>query len=74
MTTAKLRLHCILKRQKLGGLSMSMLINQFVSPTFCLCFAFTGINFRGMLDHVCDVAYDENMCERIRTGKCRSTF
>ena len=26
-----------------------VLINQFVSPTFCLCFAFTGINFRGML-------------------------
>ena len=30
----------------------SGLINQFVSPTFCLCFAFTGINFRGMLHHV----------------------
>ena len=38
-----------------------MLINQFVLPTFCLCFAFTGVNFRGMLHHVCDVAYDENM-------------
>ena len=32
-----------------------MLINQYVPPTFCLCFALTGINFRGMLDHVCDV-------------------
>ena len=27
---------------------MDVLINQFVPPTFCLCFAFTGINFRGM--------------------------
>ena len=33
----------------------SVLINQFVPPTFCLHFAFTGINFRGMLHHVCDV-------------------
>ena len=53
-------------------LTMSVLINQFVLPTFCLCFAFTGINFRGMLHHVCDVAYDENMCGPIRTRKCRS--
>ena len=43
-------------------LSKRLLINQFVPSTFCLCFAFTGINFRGMLHHVCDVAYDENMC------------
>ena len=33
----------------------SVLINQLVLPIFCLCFAFTGINFRGMLHHVCDV-------------------
>ena len=26
-----------------------------------------------MLHHVCDVAYDENMCGPIRTRKCRST-
>ena len=26
----------------------SMLINQFVPPTFCFCFAFTGVNFRGI--------------------------
>ena len=48
----------------------SMLINQFVPPTFCLCFAFS-VNFRGMLHHVCDVAYDE-MFGPIRT-QCRST-
>ena len=34
---------------------MSVLINQFAPPTFCLYIAFTGINFRGMLHHVCDV-------------------
>ena len=33
----------------------SVLINQLVLPIFCLCFAFTDINFRGMLHHVCDV-------------------
>ena len=27
----------------------SVLINQFVPHNFCLCFAFTDINFRGML-------------------------
>ena len=48
----------------------SLLINQFVSPTFCLCFALTGINFRDILHHV---IYDENICGLIRTGKCRST-
>ena len=26
----------------------SVLINHFVPQTFCLCFAFTGIYFRGM--------------------------
>ena len=51
----------------------SVLINQFVTPTFCLCFAFTGINFRGRLHHICDTAYDENMCGPTRTRKCRST-
>ena len=34
----------------------TVLINQLVSLTFCLCFSFTGINFRGMLHHVCDVS------------------
>ena len=38
---------------------MSVLINQFVPQIFCLCFAFTGINFRDMLHHVCDVTYEE---------------
>ena len=52
---------------------MSVLINQFVPPTFCLCFSFAGINFRGMLHHVCDVAYDEDRCGPMRTRKCRST-
>ena len=51
---------------------VSVLINQFVPPTFRLCFVFTGINFRGMLHHVCDVAYDENMCGPIKTRKFRS--
>ena len=51
----------------------SVLINRFVPPTFCLYFAFTGINFRGMLHHVFDVAYDENVIGPIRTRKCRST-
>ena len=50
----------------------SVLIKQFVPQNFCLCFTFTGINFRGMLHHVCDVAYDENMCGPIRTSKWRS--
>ena len=54
-------------------LRLSVLINQFVAPIFCLCFASTGINFRGMLHHVYDVAYDKNMCGPIRTRKCRST-
>ena len=40
--------------------TMSVLINQFVPPTSYLCFAFTGINFWGMLHHVCDVAYEPN--------------
>ena len=42
-------------------IEQSVLNNQFVPPIFCLCFAFSGINFRGMLHHVCDVSYDENM-------------
>ena len=50
----------------------SVLINQFVPSTFCLFFAFTGMNFRGILHHVFDVAYDENMCGLIRTRKYRS--
>ena len=29
-------------------ISQSVLINQFIAPTFCVCFAFTGINFRGI--------------------------
>ena len=41
---------------------MSVLINQFVPSAFYLCFVFTRINFRGMLHHVCDETYDENMC------------
>ena len=54
--------------------SLSVLINQFVPPTFCPYFAFTAINFRGItLHHVCDVAFDENMCVPIRTRKCKST-
>ena len=32
-----------------------VVINQFVPPTFCFCICFTGINSRGMLDHVYDV-------------------
>ena len=43
------------------------LINQFVTPTFYLYFAFSGINFRDMLHHVCDMTYDENMSRPIRT-------
>ena len=35
--------------------TLSVLINQFVPPTFCLCFTFFGIIFRGMLHHVCEV-------------------
>ena len=47
-----------------------MLIDQFVLPTFRLCFAFTDISFRGMFHHVCDVAYGRNMFGPIRTRKC----
>ena len=35
---------------------------------------FNKVVKQGMLHHVCDVAYDENMFEPIRTGKCRSTY
>ena len=52
---------------------LNVLIYQFVSPTFCFCFTFTDINFRGMLHHVCDVAYDKNMCGPIKISKCSST-
>ena len=41
-----------------------MLINQFVPPTFCLYFAFTGINLRDMLDHVCDVPMTERCVDQ----------
>ena len=51
----------------------NVLINQFVPSTFCLCFAFTGKNFRDVLHQVCEIAYDENMRGPIRTRKCRST-
>ena len=57
----------------LNSYSVIECVNQFMPPTFWLCFAFTGIKFRGMLHHVCDVAYDENMCGPIRTLKCRRT-
>ena len=50
-----------------------MLINQFVSPIFFLCFSFTGINSRGMLHHVCDVAYEKSMWGPIRSRKCKGT-
>ena len=42
-------------------------------PNLCRYFIFTVINFRGMLHHVCDLAYDKNMSGPIRTSKCRST-
>ena len=48
-----------------------MLINQFEPPTFCLCFALTGINFRGMLHHVCDVPMTKthvNQSELVNVG------
>ena len=66
-------MNCGVILNSLKNLTTSMLINQFVPPTFCLCFAFTGIDFRGMSHHVCDVTYDGNMCGPIRTRKCRST-
>ena len=51
----------------------SVLTNQFVPPNLMPLFAFTGINFRGMLHHVCDVAYDESIRGPIRTRECTST-
>ena len=53
---------------------MSVLINQFIPPppNFFLYIAFTGINFRSMLHHVCDVDYEENISGPIRTRKRRS--
>ena len=65
--------HAVKNVEWITDLRLSVLINQFVAPIFCLCFASTGINFRGMLHHVYDVAYDKNMCGPIRTRKCRST-
>ena len=47
---------------------LSVLINQFVTPTFCLCFPFTGINLPSMLHHVCDVSFNENQSELINVG------
>ena len=41
-----------------------MLINQFVPPTFCLFFAFSGMNFRGLLHHVCDVAMTKTFVDQ----------
>ena len=40
----------------------------------CPQIGFIDINFRGMLHHVCDVTYNEEMCGPIRTRKCRSTM
>ena len=48
----------------------SVLIIQFVHPTFCLCSSFPDINFRDMLHHVCVVAYDENRGGPIKIRKC----
>ena len=67
------KLRTFFNEQQLNTQAKSALINQFVPPIFCLYFAFTAINFRGMLHHVCDVVYDENMSGPIRTRKCRST-
>ena len=67
MTAARIQL--VFFDIDIGAFKLSVLINQFVASTFCFCFSFTGINFRGMLHHVCDVAYDENMCGPIRTRK-----
>ena len=49
-----------------------MLIKQFVPGISYLLFVFTDINFRGILHHVCDVAYDKKMSGPIRTRKSRS--
>ena len=40
--------------------------------SYCLCFVFTGIIFRGMLHHVCDVDYDENICGLMRTRNSKN--
>ena len=55
------------------AMGLSVLINQIAFLNFCLCFCYTGINLRGMLHHVCDVAYDKNRCGSIRTCTCRDT-
>ena len=38
---------------------------QFVPPTFCLCFAFTGIDFQGMSHHVCDMHMTKTCVEQL---------
>ena len=43
---------------------MSVLTNQFVPSTFCLCFALTGINFRRILHHICDVPMTKTCVEQ----------
>ena len=54
-------------------LFQSVLINQFVLPTFCLCFSFTGINIRGMLHHVYGLSMTKAGYRPIRTRTCRGT-
>ena len=49
-----------------GCANYSVCARNFLPP-----FSFIGINFRGMLHHVCGVAYDEKRCGPIRTRKCR---
>ena len=49
----------------------TVLINQFVRPTFCLCSAFVDINFRGMLHHICDMPMTKtcvNQSEVVNVG------
>ena len=43
------KMNCGVILNSLKNVTTSMLLNQFVPPTFGLCFAFTGIDFRGML-------------------------
>ena len=72
MLVSKMLVHDPKKRETIFCFNslQSVLINQFVSPTFCLCFALTGINFRGILHYM---VYDENMCGLIKTPKYMST-
>ena len=32
------------------------------NPGFCLALYLTGVNFRGQLEHACDVSEQENKC------------